>query len=90
MRVRPALLGLGAVLSAAHGCRTPTEVTLDIRTDNIPCSALRNVQITVGPDPQAVEKRVASSFVTSSTRQCTDGYIGSLVVSRDPGAPPWW
>src|SRR3954468_22621611 len=72
---------LFGALVIARGCRTPTEVTVTLRTD-APCASLSVVEITVGPDPGTTETRVASSFVTASTHQCAaGGLIGTLVVT---------
>ena len=74
-----ALVALAGALIVASGCRTPTQVTVTIRTD-VPCPSVRTVQLTVGPSPEATEKKVAS-YITTSTRQCDHGLVGTLVVT---------
>lgn len=71
----------GAVLClavAALGCRTPTQVTLELSTD-VPCSTVRTTTLTVG-DFQALDEKDP----TAVTDDCDDGEalhrIGSLVV----------
>jgi cysteine-rich repeat protein len=76
MRKPPASCVVAAVL--ALGCRTPTQVTVDVSTD-LACPDVLGTLITVG-DPAAVE---GASPVTS-TEECATGdvlnRIGSLVV----------
>lgn len=76
-----------AVAAAALGCRTPTQVTVEIVAD-LPCSQLQGVDIIVG-DPTGVAEKIAAT----STEQCEAGdpmsRIGSIVItpSDEKNAP---
>ena len=77
-RRRSALLLPIALLPAAFahaGCRAPTQVTLQVRSD-IPCSKLGGTVIRVG-SPSDTEGREPTATTTSCS---ADGTIGSLVV----------
>ena len=75
------------------GCRSPTQVTLDVGT-NVVCSDMRGVEIIVAGDPQEAEHRAALDapgirYATASTEVCTEGPsprpIGTLVVTPGGG-----
>lgn len=73
VRTPVALFGVfGALVAGA--CQTPTQVTLELRTD-VPCSSVRGVSITVG-SPGTVESASPGTTVYA----CNDGYIGTLAV----------
>ncbi|MDB4935394.1 MAG: repeat domain protein [Labilithrix sp.] len=93
MRVRVKLAAIGTALPAvallAHGCKNPTQVTLDIGT-NVVCSDMRGVEIVVASDTHEAEHRAALDvegrrFPTATTSDCTEGTvprkIGTLVVT---------
>jgi hypothetical protein len=97
MRTRFTLVSLGSALPAvallAHGCRTPTQVTLEIST-NVVCSDLRAVDIVVARDSHAAEHGAAldapgQRFASASTTSCTEGAaprrVGTLVVTPGSG-----
>ncbi len=63
-------------------CLGPTEMTLVITTD-MPCSALDNVAIVVGP-PGDLE----TLDPTAVTSACTGGDVGTLVVTPSANAGP--
>lgn len=94
------MLCLGGVVPTvalfADGCRTPTQVTLEIST-NVACEDQRGVDIVVGPEPVIVEQRAGlvegyERFAQATTNECTPGpeprRIGTLVVTpgEDRGA----
>lgn len=94
---RPRWLALTVVLlpwALAEGCRAPTQVTLDIRT-NANCADLRGVDIIVTAAPDRAEELAGynqqrSRSTTASTSTCigADGpgvvhEIGTLVVTPD-------
>ena len=64
-----------AALAATQGCRAPTQVTLELRTD-LPCASFRGAEIRVG-SPGDAETREP---VTETTTCNADGTLGSLVV----------
>jgi hypothetical protein len=97
MRARVKLLSIGSALPAvalfAHGCRTATQVTLDIGT-NVVCADMRGVEIVIASDPHEAEHRAALDvagrrFATATTSACTEGSlprkIGTLVVTPGSG-----
>jgi hypothetical protein len=66
------------VASMATGsCRSPTEITLEVRTD-AQCSDLQGISIAVGTLGDALESRPAAS--TSASCDPITGRIGALVV----------
>jgi hypothetical protein len=73
-------------IAAAQACREPTQVILEIDVD-IPCSAIRGVEIVVAGNPNASENRAKTPrFASTSTRACEanaagGGRIGTLVVT---------
>ena len=82
---RPASRG-AAVASIVGGCallgscRAPTEITVVVTTD-FDCSQLDHVTVSVGSLGDAFE---SSPPATAST-ECTDGYVGRLVVVPKDG-----
>ncbi len=78
-RVRALLGGASLVAVAATGCKNPTEITLDVRTD-IACTGgapWKGVAIYVGHPGDDVESKAA----TLVTTQCDGtGEIGTLVI----------
>jgi hypothetical protein len=77
------VVGIGAALSGAPGaalvgCKDPTQILLDVRTD-LPCSAARGTGIAAGA-PGTVER---APFAVES-RDCSEGgAIGTLVVTPE-------
>jgi len=99
MRARPLLLTVGVALPAvalvaqAPGCRTATQVTLDIET-NVVCADMRGVDIVIAPDSHEAEHRAAldvpgTRFATATTTDCAEGaaprQVGTLVVTPGGG-----
>jgi hypothetical protein len=99
MRLRARWLTVGSALPTvvllADGCRSATEVKLDIAT-NVVCADMRGVDIVVAADPHAAESRAALAgdgttrrFPSASTSECHEGTppraIGSLVVTPSAG-----
>lgn len=88
------MFGLGSALPAAlvvHGCRSPTQVTLEIAT-NVVCSDMRGIDIVVSSDTVKAETRAALAsagprFTSASTNACSEGapprHIGTLVVTPE-------
>ena len=70
-----------ALFGVIDACKTPTQVTLDLRSTN-DCSVLRGVDLGVADEPVVAEERVGS-FLTASAPQCRPGSleIGTLVVT---------
>jgi hypothetical protein len=85
---------LGIALPTAivvYGCRTPTQVTLEIGT-NVVCSDMRGVDIVVSSDAMKAEGRAGllaagPRFTSASTNACEEGAaprrIGTLVVTPE-------
>jgi hypothetical protein len=88
--MRRCLIALGGVIPtlaiAAHGCKTATEVTLDLRT-NVKCEDLKGIDIVVAQTSFDAESRAAlvsentTRFPTATTADCKDGRIGTLVIT---------
>lgn len=85
---------LPTVVLVAHGCRGPTQVTLDLDT-NVACADLRGVDIVVAEDVRKAEERAAlvssgPRFASATTTACTEGAIprkiGTLVVTPSGGS----
>ena len=75
MRTRALFSFLGAAAAALlGGCRTPTQITLEIETD-IDCSRLLETSISTGNLSELPTKPP-----TSTTTRCQRGRIGSLVL----------
>ena len=71
----------------AQGCRTATEVTLDIRTNAL-CTDLTDVDIIVTSTAERAEVLAGYNIdrartSTTTTTRCDDGKIGTLVVTPD-------
>jgi hypothetical protein len=79
-----AIVGCTAVAAAlivvASSCREPTEVTLEITTQDL-CGKITGTAIYVSTDPQAVDKQVMSHSPEAFTRDCTGTNIGTLVLT---------
>lgn len=85
------VLALGFVVLAASaaplagGCKTATQVTIDLRTVGVlGCSDLKGVDIIVADSPQAADARIDSRNLSASVErgQCADGKrIGTLVLT---------
>ncbi|CAN5876622.1 hypothetical protein BH11MYX4_BH11MYX4_53320 [soil metagenome] len=84
---------LPAVALLSDGCRTPTQVTVDIGT-NVVCADMRGVEIVVAADAHEAERRAALDapgirYATASTTACTEGpeprKVGTLVVTPGSG-----
>ncbi len=99
MRARSKVLTVGVALPAvalvaqAPGCRTATQVTLDIET-NVVCADMRGVDIVIAPDSHEAEHRAAldvpgTRFATATTTSCAEGaaprQVGTLVVTPGGG-----
>jgi hypothetical protein len=94
--MRKVLVGIGGALPTialvANGCRTATQVKLDIQT-NVDCARMRGVDIVVAAQPDEAERRSAlltagTRFPTASTTDCTPdvtSHIGSLVITPSSG-----
>lgn len=94
MSSRAKLVCLGGALPSvvilAHGCRGPTQVTIDLST-NVVCSDLRGVDIVVAGDAHRAEDRAAlltgnnTRFASATTDACSEGSnprrIGTLVAT---------
>jgi hypothetical protein len=93
-------IGVGGALPTVamivHGCREPTQLTLQLST-NVVCADMRGVDIVVAAESRAAEERAALTvegqrFPTTTTRECFEGSvprrIGTLVItpSGDRGA----
>jgi hypothetical protein len=98
MASRAKLLCLGSVLPgvvlAAHGCRAPTQVTLELGT-NVACADMRGADIFVAPGAHSAEERAAlitatSRFPSATSSNCDDGpaprRIGTLVLTPSGGS----
>jgi hypothetical protein len=84
LRFKTALVAtmmLTASALSAHACKTPTQVTLDLRSSN-DCSALRGVHIGVAGTPVEAEGRIGA-YLTAEAPKCAAGSreIGTLVVT---------
>ena len=99
MAARSKVLTIGVALPAvalvaqAPGCRTATQVTLDIET-NVVCSDMRGVDIVIAADSHDAEHRAALDvpgirYATATTSSCADGpaprRVGTLVVTPGGG-----
>jgi hypothetical protein len=99
MRGRSKVLTVGVALPAvalvaqAPGCRTATQVTLDIET-NVVCADMRGVDIVIAPDSHEAEHRAAldvpgTRFATATSTACAEGaaprQVGTLVVTPGGG-----
>jgi hypothetical protein len=93
MNRRQCLIAIGGALPslaiAAHGCKTATQVTLDLST-NVKCTDLRGVDIVVAEASDEAERRAAlaapgTRFPTATTTDCADGHIGTLVITPGGG-----
>jgi hypothetical protein len=90
-RKRRAGLGLLVLLAGAgfvvglHGCREPTQVTVDIRTLGIDCTKeLRNIAIAVGRTAEVAEEVMGSAFVTTEVTSCESATrVGTLVITPE-------
>src|SRR2546426_902561 len=81
------LVATSTTAVAAQGCRTATQVTIDVRIANATCDEIRGTALTVGVDPKPTEQRVENGFVTSTTTACDPATrsIGTLVLTpSDP------
>ena len=98
MRARSAWSAVGGAIPVValfvDGCRTPTQVTLDIGT-NVVCADMRGVEVVVAGDPREAEHRAALDapgirYATATTGVCTEGAsprpIGTLVVTPGGGS----
>jgi hypothetical protein len=86
------LLGsaLPAVVLVAHGCRTATQVTLEVST-NVACADSRGVEIVVAETPHDAEVRAvlltpgAKRYPTATTNECASDRsphrVGTLVIT---------
>jgi len=63
----------------AIGCRTPTQVTIEVKTDQ-PCSAITGTSIAVG---SLADLETAPNRATKAS--CIDGKVGTLVVVPSAG-----
>lgn len=97
MRSRSKLLTFGAALPTVallgHGCRTATQVTIDIGT-NVVCADMRGVDIVIAGDSHEAEHRAAldvpgTRFATTTTSDCTEGApprkVGTLALTPSSG-----
>jgi hypothetical protein len=95
MRRHAKLVGLGSVLTTiagvVHGCKEPTQVTVDVRT-NVVCADLRGVDVVAAFDARRAEQRAAlvtegPRFPSGTTTACVEGppprHVGTLVVTPD-------
>jgi hypothetical protein len=85
----PSFAAVTLVLIAIASCRSPTQVTLDIRTHGFRCSELRRVTVAVAAEPPAAEAEMGSGFVAAEVTSCdSDQSVGTLVVTpeRSTGA----
>ena len=99
MRRHAKLVGLGATIPTiavvAHGCKEPTQVTVDVKT-NVICAELRGVDVVAAADTRRAEERAAlvptgsttgspTRFAAGSTTACKEGpaprEVGTLVVT---------
>lgn len=103
MRGHAKLVALGGALPTsalvalvAHGCKEPTQVTVDVKT-NVECADMRGVDVAVGSDPRRAEERASliataagPRFPSGSTKECIDGppprAVGTLVVTPSGSA----
>lgn len=103
MRGHAKLVALGGALPTsalvalvAHGCKEPTQVTVDVRT-NVVCADMRGVDVAVGSDPRRAEERASLAatssgprFPSGSTKDCTEGppprAVGTIVVTPSGSA----
>lgn len=75
------LAGLpAAAVTLAGACRSPTQVTLILKTD-IPCAVLHGTSITVGSG-----RDVETRDPATTTSACSNGEIGSVVLVPTTGA----
>jgi hypothetical protein len=70
----------GALVIIASSCRDPTEVTLDITTNDL-CGSITGTAIYVSSDADAVDKHVMSHSPDAFTHTCDGTTIGTLVVT---------
>jgi hypothetical protein len=97
MRGRSKLLTFGAALPTVvllgHGCRTATQVTIDIGT-NVVCADMHGVDIVIAGDSHDAEHRAAldvpgTRFATTTTSDCTEGApprkVGTLALTPSSG-----
>ena len=82
------LVGLQMVLVTAPSCQAPTELTLNISTDAQCGVEVKTTAIYVAQSPSIVDGNVQSRSPIAQTDACTNGVIGSLVVTPggDDGA----
>ena len=98
MRARAKLLTMSAALPAVallgHGCRTATQVTIEIGT-NVVCADLRGVDIVIASDSHEAEHRAAldvpgTRFATTTTTDCAEGApprrVGTLAITPGSGS----
>src|SRR5262249_41430860 len=67
-------------LLVGQACRSPTQVRIEVTTD-LPCTEVSGSGIAVGPSAEVVESRPSASVAAT----CTDGVIGTLVLSPSAG-----
>src|SRR6476660_476957 len=99
MPSRAKVIGLGAslptVLVLAHGCKGPTQVTVDVKT-NVVCADQRGIDIVAASDPHKAEERAAlvtpgtARCQSATTNDCKEGpaprTVGTLVLTPSGGA----
>lgn len=99
LRLGPGRTLLGAAVGLAliavtgygsEGCRTPTQVTIELRTVGVlPCTSLKGVSIVVAGNPRDAEERSKaeslSAFVPRGECNADGRTIGTLVVTPSSG-----
>lgn len=76
-----------ATATAAHACKDPTQVTVEITTLGFRCSELRKISIVVASDPDKAEAKAV--FPQAEVTSCEDDHrVGTLVLTpaEDRGA----
>jgi hypothetical protein len=85
MRARVLVLLVVIGLARTVGCRTATEITIDIRTLSpaLRCADLRRVAIVVTDTPDSAEEKLDTGFVSAEVNGACDGddRVGTLVIT---------
>lgn len=82
-------LALGVAATGAGGCRTATQVTVEVRLAGITCDQLKGVAIVVARTPAEAEERLDGELLSAQipTGQCgaDPRLLGSLVLTPSDG-----
>ncbi len=89
------LIVLGVIAALAltvWACRTPTQITVEIRTHGFRCDEIKRLTIAVAKNPAIAEERMTSGFVAAEVVQdkaapakdcLAEDRVGTLVVTPD-------